>query len=236
MSEDNSSRDSWEVRLGGDTHHMPVQKAKNSGEPLLNGLWDDDWSQRLREGAADREIAISELRSYLHRGLSQALASRYGGHVDPDDIAQKALLKILSSLDSYRGESRFTTWAMAIAVRLGISELRRRHYQGISLDSSAAGEALRVTLEDSGSGSGESDTRRRSLLSLLDELINLKLTDRQRFVIRGVLKGLPVEEIAARLQSNRNAIYKLVHDARMRLRAGFETVGVTAEDIMDILG
>jgi RNA polymerase sigma factor (sigma-70 family) len=214
---------------------MPAQKAKDSGKPLLNGWCDDDWSQRLREDAVDREIAIRELRSYLLRGLSQALASRYGGHVDPDDVAQKALLKILSSLDSYRGESRFTTWAMSIAVRLGISELRRRHYRGISLDSSAAGEALRVTLEDAEVGSGESQFRRHRLLSLLEELINRDLTDRQRFVIRSVLNGLPVEEIAARLQSNRNAVYKLVHDARMRLRAGFEAAGVTADNIMDIL-
>jgi RNA polymerase sigma factor (sigma-70 family) len=215
---------------------MPAQKTKGSGEPLFNGWCDDHWSQRLREDSTEREIAISELRSFLHRGLSQALASRYGGFVDPDDIAQKAMLKILSSLDSYRGESRFTTWAMSIAVRLGISELRRRHYRGISLDSSAAGEALRVTLEESEGGSPESSSRRRSLLSRLEELINRNLTDRQRFVIRGVLNGLPVEEIAARLQSNRNAIYKLVHDARMRLRAGFEATGVTASDIMDILG
>lgn len=209
---------------------MPAQKAKDSSEPLLNG-----WCERLRDGAADREIAISELRSYLHRGLSQALASRYGGHIDPEDIAQKAVLKILSSLDTYRGESRFTTWAMSIAVRLGISELRRRHYQGISLDSSTTGEALRVTLEDTENGSAESSSRRRSLMNRLEELINGNLTDRQRYVIRGVLNGLPVEEIAARLQSNRNAIYKLVHDARLRLRAGFEATGVTADDIMDIL-
>jgi RNA polymerase sigma factor (sigma-70 family) len=215
---------------------MPAQKAKESSEPLLNGWCDDDWSERLREGAADREIAIGELRRYLHRGLSQALASRYGGHVDPDDIAQKALLKILASLDSYRRESRFTTWAMSIAVRLGISELRRRHYRGISLDSSVAGEAMRVTLEDAENGSAESSSRRRSLLSRLEELINANLTDRQRFVIRGLLNGLPVEEIAARLQSNRNAIYKLAHDARLRIRAGFEATGVTADDIMDILG
>lgn len=50
--------------------------------------------------------------------------------------------------------------------------------------------------------------------------------------VQGTLAGLPIEVIAARMQSNRNAVYKLVHDARMRLRQGFEARGVTSEEIL----
>jgi len=53
-----------------------------------------------------------------------------------------------------------------------------------------------------------------------------------RVAVQGTLAGLPIEVIAARMQSNRNAVYKLVHDARMRLRQGFEARGVTSEEIL----
>ncbi len=50
-----------------------------------------------------------------------------------------------------------------------------------------------------------------------------------------MLEGLPVEEIADRLNSNRNAIYKLIHDARMRLKEGFQAAGVSADEISETL-
>ena len=71
----------------------------------------------------------------------------------------------------------------------------------------------------------------QSILSKLQELIEELLTDKQRLAIRGLLEGLPVEEIASRTDSNRNAVYKLVHDARSKLRQGFEQSGIAVEDI-----
>ena len=76
---------------------------------------------------------------------------------------------------------------------------------------------------------------RTSLIEVLNQLIQEKLTEKQRIAITALLKNMPVEEIARKTNSNRNAVYKLVHDARMRLKDGFEQAGITAEDFQGAL-
>lgn len=194
----------------------------------------EDWVQVLTADSVQRENALGDLRDFLLRGLSRSLTQCYGGQLDLEDVVQLALVKILDSLESFRGQSRFTTWAMSIAVRIGISQLRRHYYRDVSLD---LGQADRSALELSLGTSEPSDesASRSSVMNLLQTLIDTVLTDRQRAAIRGTLEGLPVEEIAVRMNSNRNAVYKLVHDARLRLREGFEARGVTMEDVLETL-
>ena len=76
-------------------------------------------------------------RDYLKRGLRYALSSR----VDPnrldaliEDSTQDALLRILDKMDTFRGESRFTTWATKVAVRLALTELRRKRWENVALE------------------------------------------------------------------------------------------------------
>lgn len=194
----------------------------------------DPWVQRLSVDAPQRDAAIAELRRYLTRGLNCSLKHRYGGLAQVDDIVQLALLKIIESIGGFKSRCRFTTWAMAIATRVGISELRRRCYRDVSLNLSAAEDEFQVEAVDP-LGSAEDQVCRQNLLVLLQRLIVETLSEKQRLAIRGSLAGLPVEEIAIRLQSNRNAIYKLIHDARLKLRQGFEASGVTVEDIANII-
>ncbi len=190
------------------------------------------WLQRLK--SSEREQAIEELRVYLVRGLSRSLRHRYGGTVQVEDIVQVALLKILDSIDTFQQRSRFETWSMAIAMRVGMSELRKRYYRDVSIDLSLDSGAMQIEFVDPGTVDDATD--RQNVLLLLQRLINEKLSDKQRMAIRGSLEGLPMEEIAMRMNSNRNAVYKLVHDARLKLRQAFEAVGITAEDVFELIG
>ena len=84
----------------------------------------------------EREKALVELRVVLVRGPRGALTGRAGGNFDPatiEDFAQDALVKSLGNLDSFRGESHFTTWAQKIAVRAAFTELRRKEWCEVSL-------------------------------------------------------------------------------------------------------
>jgi len=102
----------------------------------------DDWLMRLKTTDAVRDAALEELRGILVRGLMRALGSRGGGAAFVDDVIQEALLRILDSLDSFAGRSRFTTWAMTIAIRIGVSELRRKRFRDVSLEQITGGENL----------------------------------------------------------------------------------------------
>jgi RNA polymerase sigma-70 factor (ECF subfamily) len=92
----------------------------------------EEWLTELR--GPERDQALADLRAILVRGLGYAMADRSQvTEADLQDFAQEALLKILAGLDSFRGESRFTTWAHKIAVRVAFTELRRRRWKDVSL-------------------------------------------------------------------------------------------------------
>ena len=196
----------------------------------------DEWLQRLRSSdAAERDAALADLRELIVRGLNRSLNNHYGTRsFNAEDVAQDALLKIMNALDKFEGRSRFTTWAMTIATRVGLSEYRRRHSKDISLDGIVAGDSLKFEFADQDTSPVGQQADQRTILSKLQELIENNLSDKQRLAIRGLLEGIPVEEIASRTDSNRNAVYKLVHDARAKLRQGFEQSGIVAEDITAI--
>jgi RNA polymerase sigma factor (sigma-70 family) len=195
----------------------------------------DEWVTRLTAEQPDRDAAIAELRRLLVRGLTKSLSTRYGSGLQAEDVVQDALLKILESLNQFEGRSQFTTWAMTIATRVGISELRRKHYRDVSLDSMTSGENLRLEIAVADDVSPADSNDRRVLFQKLQELIDNDLTPKQREATQGLLDGLPVEEVARRTGSNRNAVYKLIHDARMRLRNGFDRDGISIDDVTGIL-
>lgn len=196
-------------------------------------LADDPWITRLKGEPAVRDAALSELSEFLLRGLSKSMSVRYGGGYLPEDVVQDALVKIMDSLDQFEGRSRFTTWAMTVATRIGISEMRRKHYQDVSINAFATeGAKMEVPEVDVVTVSTELD--RESLIGRLQQLIDETLSEKQRFAIRASLAGLPVEVIAEKTGSNRNSVYKLVHDARIKLRSGLESAGISAEILANL--
>ncbi len=195
----------------------------------------DDWVQRLSSpDEKTKNEAITELRRVLERSLKRTLTDRYGTQLPIDDVIQDATLRILASLDQFAGKSRFLTWAITVATRIGLTELRRSRYKDVSLPENAD-DLLGSDVSDS-PASVEDQRQRSALLRQLDELIANELTEKQRVAIRATLDGLPVNEIAARLNSNRNAVYKLIHDARTRLRDGFSKAGIKADEIASVFG
>jgi RNA polymerase sigma-70 factor (ECF subfamily) len=70
-------------------------------------------------------------------------------------------------------------------------------------------------------------------MAVMRRVINEELTDRQRDALVAVkVKGMPLEEVARRMDSNRNAMYKLLHDARQRLKEKLLAEGISPEEIL----
>ncbi len=197
----------------------------------------DEWLIALR-GTPD-EQALLDLRALLVRGLGFALADRLGA--DPEagieDFVQDALMKILRSLDTFRGDSRFTTWAQKIAVRVALTELRRRHWQDVSLEDLTPEESDYLPMELSDpTPSPEMLMTRASVMALVQRMMREELTDRQQQAMTAVMiGGMPLEEAARRLGTNRNALYKLLHDARQRLQKRLAALGLSVQDVLAAL-
>ena len=75
-------------------------------------------------------------------------------------------------------------------------------------------------------GIREHDAENAELLEAVRDGIRTALTPRQRQVlVATVLEGVPIDVLAERLDSNRNALYKVLHDARRRLRSHVAAAG-----------
>jgi RNA polymerase sigma factor (sigma-70 family) len=198
-------------------------------------LTDTELFSAVSADGPERGPALAELRALLVRGASKALAGRYGKSVAVEDIVHDALIKILATLDQYQGRSAFTTWAMTIAIRVGISELRRKYHADQSLEAFHPDDSGRFEISVGNSATLESLQSRQELLHVLQELIDHHLTDKQRVVIRAYLSDYSTDGIADALGMKRNAVYKLLHDARMRLKDGLAAAGYGAEDVLSLL-
>ena len=197
-----------------------------------------EWISAL--SGPDPGEAIEDLRATLIRGLRFALSSRVQGELDMlvEDFVQDALIRILDKLDTFRGESRFTTWAQKITVRVAYSELRRQRWKDISLQDlmppDDAGDFTPSVLSDPGP-TPEQRTTQQSMIDMVMRLIMEELTDRQREVMMAVMVGgMPLEEVARRMDTNRNALYKLIHDARKRLQARLEAEGFGPQEVLAV--
>lgn len=196
---------------------------------------DDQWVHDLgSENLALREDAVIDLRDMLCRGLAKSLSRN--GRVDDaflEDIVQEACIKILEKLEGFEGRSKFRTWAVTIAVRTAISKMRKREWQNVSLERLASDGNFEPQVVVDACKISDEENGRSILLSKLKELIDSELTERQWIAITAELAGMPPEQIAEKLSTNANAIYKLMHDARKKLRRGLEASGFTIDDIRE---
>ncbi len=196
--------------------------------PRENAIWIRD----LRAGGPVQAEALTDLRGLLLRGLAKGFQAR--GDTDQafvEDVVQQALMHILDHLDQFQGRSRFTTWAMAITVRLAMSALRRTRWQDVSLESMTAPSKGAPAWDRDDTTSPPQHAEQHAMVETFNRLIDEALTEKQWMALTAELGGMPVEEIARRLGSNVNAVYKLLHDARQRLKHGLATAGYTAEDV-----
>ncbi|HEU4493484.1 MAG TPA: RNA polymerase sigma factor [Rubrobacteraceae bacterium] len=194
----------------------------------------EQWLADLR--GANRDQALADLYDLLVRGLRAGLGS-YGGVVDAnaEDFAQEALIKITDNLGSFRGESRFTTWAQKIAMNVALTELKRRRWRDVPLqDLFARRQAANRGPADTQS-SPEQLALQNTVLQELRRMVDEELTDRQQeAVVAVILEGMPIAEVARRMGTNQNALYKLLHDARRKLKRQMEAAGLSAEEVLAV--
>jgi RNA polymerase sigma-70 factor (ECF subfamily) len=192
----------------------------------------EQWLAELRGPNPDE--ALADLYDLLVRGLRAALGG-YGGSVEANfgDFAQEALIRITGNLDSFRGESRFTTWAQKIAMNVALTELKRKRWSDVSLQE--------LFTQREAADRGPADTQlnpeqlafQNMVLGELRRMVDEELTDRQReAVVAVLLEGMPVSEVAKRMGTSQNALYKLLHDARIKLKRQMEAAGFSSQEVL----
>ena len=191
---------------------------------------DRDWIDGLLGRGTASSETVAELEAYLRRILARVV----GGELGVDDVGelvQESLTRMVKSLSSFRGDSAFPTWAAAIATRVALTELRRRRVRETDPFDGLEDEARELACPHTPDPGAEASARQ--LRAALDLAIRTRLTERQRVAILAELRGVPTIEIAERLGTNQNALYKLTHDARKKLRGALEDAGFSGDHIRD---
>ena len=144
-----------------------------------------------------------------------------------DDLAHQAaddaLMAIKMKVSDFRGESRFTTWAYRFVVYEVSSKLGRHFWrQRPARMDQESWEQLPDRLSVVPHQRAEHD----EMLAVLRQSIETDLTPLQRRVFVAVaVNEVPMDALARELGSNRNAVYKVLFDARQHLRAGLAAAG-----------
>jgi RNA polymerase sigma-70 factor (ECF subfamily) len=195
-----------------------------------------EWLRVLGADGPRREAALARLHGMLLR-IAQRETRRRGPRMliagpELEDLAYQAaadaLMAITAKLSQFRGESRFTTWAYRFVI-LEVSAKLGRHFW--------RRPDVRLEKEDWDRLPGRfgfepaPESEWRDLLAALRRAVDTELTARQREVfVAIVVDGVPLDALAVRLDSNRNALYKMMFDARRKLRAALAANGYLDDD------
>jgi RNA polymerase sigma-70 factor (ECF subfamily) len=191
------------------------------------------WVRGLTDTGPEHHAAVERLHALLLRAARFEVARRRpgGSSREADDLAVEAandaLIAIMKKLHTYRGDSRFTTWAYKFALLEAAAKMRKRPWQGREVPLEADGWAQ---VRDDGRSSPAAQAEAAELIEAVRDAIAEVLTPHQREVLVAItLNDVPIEVLAERRGTTRGALYKTLHDARHKLRAELAKDGLTLD-------
>jgi RNA polymerase sigma-70 factor (ECF subfamily) len=215
---------------------------------MANTRTNEEWLEELRASGAKQEAALADLRNLLLRTVlfffSHNLRDFERLARDEilqlaEDCAQDALIAVMNHLSDFRGDSKFTTWVYKFGVNIALMAARRERWRGVSLDQlpfAVDGALSEWVLRDkSAELTSDLYVMQSEIREMIREVIEQDLTTKQRRVlILMVFNEVPMDEVARQLDTNRNAIYKMLHDARRKLKNRLQARGFDIGEILAI--
>jgi RNA polymerase sigma-70 factor (ECF subfamily) len=217
------------------TAAAPIVERMVANVPVLDDE-SREWLRDLRAEGAARDDALARLHALLVRAARFEVARRRPmlPHVRGDELddivmeaADDALMSVLRRLDDFRGASRFTTWVYKFALLEAAVKLRKRAWQGREVPI----EPESWSLFSSAGLEPAAEAEQSELLTTLQNAIGEVLTPHQRNVLIALaVNGVPIDVLAERLNTNRGALYKTLHDARRKLRKHLDECGLALDN------
>ncbi len=211
-----------------------------------------DWLRDLNASGATQEAAIADLRDLLLRAalyfFSRNLNDFENNNGDEilqraEDCAQDALIAVMKHLSDFRGDSKFTTWAYKFSINIALMAARRERWKGVSLDQLAASsendffESMSMLQDKSDGAAPEESALQGEVRRVIEDVIKHELTDKQRRILSlMVFNEVPMDEVVRHLGSNRNAVYKALHDARRKIKSSLQARGFEVGEMLSLFG
>jgi RNA polymerase sigma-70 factor (ECF subfamily) len=165
------------------------------------------------------ELYHALIKPYEHSVYRLAL-SFVKNESEAEDVAQEAFLKALRNLADFRGQAKFSTWLISIALNEARRRLRRESALRFeSLDEPAEnGARVSPALLTDWREIPSETLERREIRGVLQDAINrLSATYREVFVLRD-MEELSIAETALTLSISISLVKVRLHRARMMLQ------------------
>ncbi len=209
----------------------------------------EEWIRALSQQDSAQSEALVDLRDLLLRATLYTLVS----HLEDlrelsekerralaEDCAQDALHAVLTKLSDFRGESKFTTWAYKFGINVALSRSRQERWKHISLEALTEDDDTLEWLQmkdDAQAFETEMPTMRSEVSVVIRQVVRSDLSVRQRQVLKWIaFDDVPMDVVVERLGSNRNSVYKLLHDARLKIKRKLAACGYAVEEIYNLFG
>lgn len=208
----------------------------------------EEWLGELSTTGLLQAEALSDLREILLRACQYSLGRRPGDLAGSsqsailqlaEDCAQESQISVLHHLQDFRGESKFTTWAYKFAINIALTAARRERWKGVSLQDLIDRETSPdLPFRDQALPQNpELLVLQQEAWQAIREVILRDLTVRQRQILKlMVFNEVPMDEVVRHFGSNRNAVYKLLHDSRRKLKQCLQARGFEIEDVIALFG
>ena len=189
-----------------------------------------EWISALRAGRVGHDDAVRRLREIVARAARHQLTrmpqvwTELGG-VRAEEIiesaANEATVAVLARLDAFEGRSKFTTWVYKFGIRYAAAEARRALWRDrpVDLDGQPEPPSDQAMTRSDQAMTPEVYVEAKDFSAAVSVALETALTPHQRRIALALLVDqVPIDVLAERLGTNRNALYKTLHDARVRLR------------------
>jgi RNA polymerase sigma-70 factor (ECF subfamily) len=179
-----------------------------------------DESSLVAQAQAGDQNAFSELVGHYERKIYRLAKNITRNDEDAEDVLQDAFLKAYTHLDSFKGDSKFYTWIVRIAVNEALMRLRKRKSdRSVPLDEPVELGEESVTREIAvWEDNPEQRYSKEEWRRILDEAVEgLKPDFRTVFVLRDI-EELSTEETAETLGISVPAVKSRLLRARLALR------------------
>src|SRR6266498_2285509 len=200
---------------------------------MANTRTNKEWLEDLKSSGAVQEAAIADLQNLLLRAVLFFFSRNLGDFERlardeilqlAEDCAQDALIAVMDHLSDFRGDSKFTTWAYKFAINMAMMAARRERWKGVSLDELASSDESNffewMMQDKSDGGAPEASAMQAEVRGIIQDVIKHDLTDKQRHVLSlMIFNEVPLDEVVRHLGTNRNAVYKMLHDARRKIKS-----------------
>jgi RNA polymerase sigma-70 factor, ECF subfamily len=198
----------------------PVQLARTEC------MTDEQIVQRVLEGdVALFEILMRRNNTRVYRAIRSLLRDE----AEAEDAMQAAYVLAYSSLRSFRGGARFSTWLTRVAVNEALGRLRRARLRP-TVDLAVLEEPA-MSSDPAMPQTPEAHASRREIAGILERVVDaLPEIYRVVFILRE-LEGMDTADAASALEVSEEVVKTRLHRARAALRDGLEQlVGTSAAE------